>query len=223
LDDRNDRKEIRSWITAAMLLYLYERGPLSTSELAELIGVDTKTLSPYLYYYNNKGWVARQSYTWALTPLGREIVRKYRKQLKRILNSFRYKESTLSSIKISKDFSRANQFSKDRLENRLIPELLKRLDELDLQVIRAFAVRRLLSEQANICVRDFEELRRALIIINAALERCPEDELLDSLRKLELLGVVRRFVRRRERDHCFKLNEKVLEYVRKNLYTSVLL
>ncbi len=219
----NDKKEIKSWITAAMLLYLYERGPLTTSELAELIGVDTKTLSPYLYYYNNKGWVARQSYTWALTPLGKEIVRKYRKQLKRILNCFRYKDSTLSSIKISKDFSRTNQFSKDQTVNKFVSELLKKLSEIELELIKAFALRQMFSGQANICIKSPDELWPALIVINTSLERYTETELLEALRKLEVLGVVRRYLRRRERDHCFKLNEKVFEYVRKNLYTSVLL
>jgi len=226
----NDYREIKSRITASILLYLYERGSMTASELANLIGVDTKTIYAYLYYYNNnKQWLARQSFTWTLTELGKQVVRKYRKQLKRIVNSFRYKESInlyehtsiLSGINLSKDFLRTNQFSKD--QNSLVVSLLAKLRDIEKEIVKALTIRRELSGQANICVSSSEELREALIIINTALSRFSEQDFIEALKRLENLGIIRRYRRQREHDHCIKLADSVYSYVQKNLYTSVLL
>jgi hypothetical protein len=104
-----------------------------------------------------------------------------------------------------------------------VESILRNLDRIDREVVKALAIRKLLTENENLCARSAEALYSALIIINTSISEFSAEDVLLSLEKLSTAGVVRRFRRSSERDICFKLNENIFEYVHKNLYTSVLL
>jgi hypothetical protein len=110
-------REIRSRITASILLLLSEKC-MSTRELAESIGVDTKTLWPYLHYYssttstnnNNNRLLQRIGFLWCLTDAGRETVERNRTLLERVVNSFDTKDVNSFNTKDIHSFSRLNLY-----------------------------------------------------------------------------------------------------------------
>ncbi|ADM28091.1 conserved hypothetical protein [Ignisphaera aggregans DSM 17230] len=69
-----DVKGPRSRIVNAILLLLYMR-PMKSSEIASIIGKNTKLVSSYLSYWKVRGYVVYRAGYWSLTKSGEEYVK----------------------------------------------------------------------------------------------------------------------------------------------------
>ncbi len=69
-----DIKGPRSRIVNAILLLLYIR-PMKSSEIANIIGRNTKLISSYLSYWKVRGYVVYRAGYWSLTKSGEEYVK----------------------------------------------------------------------------------------------------------------------------------------------------
>ncbi len=205
----NDDKEIVSPVTASILLLLYDNGSLTTSEIAEILGLRTEQVSPYLYYYYKvKGWVTRNSFAWTLTQLGRSIVLKYKDYFKRLSPLYslksRYKVFNSSDYK---DLERSIKISKDKILSKKLEKLFENIMGLGVDLSREerLIIEKLLEWKVKrgkwyVCAESPEELSE-LLNINIDVE---------ALKHLEKLGIIYRYYDRRNKQHCFRVSRTLL-------------
>jgi hypothetical protein len=72
--DISNTKGPRSRFVEAILLLLYAR-PMRSSEIAKIIGKNSKLISSYLSYWKTRGYVGYRSGYWTLTKQGEEYVK----------------------------------------------------------------------------------------------------------------------------------------------------